>query len=65
MYPDREKKHATYIIYRMENYAARTTTIDEADAEMMPDLTELEKKLLASQEMFKIRGKVGYELVHK
>ena len=39
------------ILFRIENYKMRTFGIDEADKDMMPELTTLE--------MFKIRGKVS------
>ena len=37
----------------------KTKGLDQADQEMMPFLNDLEEKILAQQEMFKIRGKVG------
>lgn len=44
---------------RLKNYKQRTLGLDEADEEMMPQMNDLEVKLLGNQELFKIRGKVS------
>lgn len=45
-------------IFRKVNYHARSLTMDDSDEAVMGDLTELEKKILGSQELMRIEGKV-------
>lgn len=43
----------------MENYEKRSVGLDEADRALLgSDLTDLEKYLIESQQLIKIRGKV-------
>ena len=43
---------------RVQSYASRSTGLDELDDSLTKDLTEVEKHLMRTQDMMRVRGKV-------
>ena len=46
-------------LFSLQNYASRSTSLDEGDMALVEDLTVLEEKILLKQGLMKIRGKVS------
>jgi len=49
-----------HLFFSLDDYARRTTDVDEVDASLCGELTEVEQYLMKSQELIKVRGKVRF-----
>lgn len=57
------RSESTYLfIFRLENFEKRKIGVDAVSVEMMRKLTDWEKKLLETQELMEVRGKVRKHL---
>lgn len=45
-------------VHSLDRYEKRATSVDDVEASLLGELTELEQYLLKSQELMYIRGKV-------
>ena len=52
-------------VYRLLSYAGKTRSLDDIDESLVGELTEVEKFLLKSQDLMKVRGKVNATKLHK
>ena len=51
--------HYCSYIHRISTYKRRSTSVSETDLSLRDELTPLEQKLLQSQELLEMRGKVS------